>query len=60
MNNYPDGKLGANDQGSLNMAIYEREGRIIIDFGKDVSWLGFDKSSLRTLIDNLESRYKKL
>lgn len=57
---YPDGKINNNDEGALRIAIFIKDDRLIIDFGKDLSWLGFDKNTLRSFIDGLESNYKKL
>ena len=57
---YPDGKLNNNDEGALQIATFIKDGRVIIDFGKDLSWLGFDKDTLRAFIDGLEAKYKDL
>ena len=60
MEQYPDGKLNNSDEGELRMAIGIKDGRVVIDFGKDWSWLGFDKETLRNFIDGLEEKYKDL
>lgn len=57
---YPDGKLNNNDQGELRIATYAKDGRVIIDFGKDLSWVGFDKETLKAFIDGLQKQYEKL
>ncbi len=57
---YSDGKLNETDEGDLKIAIYSKDGKVIINFGKDLSWLGFDKKSLRLFIDGLEKQYKKI
>ena len=57
---YPDGKLKADDEGSLTMAIFVKDGRLVIDFGKDLSWIGFDKASLANLIEMLKVKYETL
>lgn len=57
---YPDGKLNKYDEGQLKIACYIKDNRIIIDFGKELSWLGFDKNTLRNFIDGLENKYKEL
>ena len=57
---YPDGKLNKNDEGALRIATYVKDGRVIIDFGKDLSWFGFDKQTLRAFIDGLEDKYRKI
>jgi hypothetical protein len=57
---YPDGRLDAGDNGAIEAAIYVKDGRLVIDFGKQLSWLGFEKKSLRGFIDALENKYKEL
>ena len=37
---FPDGMLNKNDEGELRVAIGIEKGRVVIDFGKDVHWLG--------------------
>lgn len=60
MSKYPDGKLHAGDEGELKVAMYIKKNRLIIDFGKDLSWLAFDKASLQSLITALSEEYAKL
>jgi len=60
MNKYPDGKLNNRDEGALRIATFVKDGRVIIDFGKDVSWFGFDKQTLRAFIDGLEKKYGEI
>jgi len=60
MKTYSDGKLNKNDEGDLQIAVYVKDGRIVVDFGKNLSWLGFDKVSLRNFINVLEDGYKKI
>jgi len=55
---YPDGKLNSNDEGQLRIATYVKDGRVIIDFGKDLSWLGFEKETLKAFIDGLQKQYE--
>jgi len=37
---YPDGKLNEYDEGAAIMAIGHLKGRVIVDFGQPVAWLG--------------------
>jgi len=60
MKTYSDGKLDETDEGDLHIATYLQDGRLIINFGKSLKWLGFDKDSLRQFIDGLEDTYKKM
>lgn len=57
---YPDGMLDKSDDGSLKVATYIKNERVVVDFGKELDWIGFDKQSLRTFIDNLEEKYKQI
>lgn len=38
---YPDGKLGPTDSGALVMAVSVDHGRVVIDFGTQVTWLAW-------------------
>lgn len=46
---FPQGKIKKDDQGELRMAIFGKDGKIIIDFGKELSWIGFSKDEARQL-----------
>jgi hypothetical protein len=37
---YPEGKLTPNDEGNLQFAIGEHDGKVVIDFGTSVHWVG--------------------
>lgn len=43
--NYPRGKLNESDEGAIEIAVYDKDRTIIIDFGKDISWIGMDKDT---------------
>lgn len=57
---YPDGKLNENDNGELRILTYVENGRVILDFGKDISWIGFDKHTLKTFIDGIQKKYEEI
>lgn len=40
---YPHGTTGPEDQGELKAAVYIRDGRLFINFGKSLSWLALTK-----------------
>lgn len=43
---YPRGQLNKNDEGAIAIAIsVEGSNTVRIDFGKELSWIGFDKST---------------
>jgi hypothetical protein len=40
---YPRGKLRDDDEGALDITIGLRDNTVIIDFGKDVKWIGMSR-----------------
>ncbi len=38
---FPDGKLNENDKGELTLTIGQKNGKVIVDFGISVAWIGF-------------------
>jgi hypothetical protein len=38
---YPDGKLNAQDEGGIAIAVATENGRVILRFPKPVAWIGF-------------------
>lgn len=39
---YPEGSLGPHDEGALRMGVaHDSKGTVILNFGKEVSWVGF-------------------
>ena len=41
--NYPKGKIIPEDQGELRLAIGTHDDSVIIEFGKEVKWIGLGK-----------------
>lgn len=50
---FPQGKLNKDDEGGLMIAISEYKGKIVIDFGVAVKWIGFDKEQARAFANNI-------
>jgi len=48
---YPLGKLTPNDEGELKMAVGCEKGKVILAFGKDVTWIGFTPEQARDLAE---------
>lgn len=55
-NRYPGGRLNEEDEGVLPIAILIEDKRIIIDFSKEIRWIGFDKDKARELANVLLSK----
>jgi hypothetical protein len=52
MVNYPRGKLQDDDEGELTFAMYWKDkahNTFIIDFGKDVKWIGLSREEAQQL-----------
>lgn len=39
---YPDGSIDSTDEGEIIFNVSSHRGRVIVNFGKPVSWLGLD------------------
>jgi hypothetical protein len=53
---FPRGKLTAEDEGGLAVAIGVKDKTVIVDFGKEVVWLGLDAASARQFAKNIMRR----
>lgn len=49
-----------NDEGKLQIALYVEDGVLVMDFGKEISWLGLDKQSCIALIARLRTKVREL
>lgn len=56
---YPDGVLKEDDDGELKMAIGNKDGRVFMDFGKQVTWIAFEPAGARELAKLLEEHADK-
>ncbi len=56
---FPDGKLGPEDEGELQLMIGRQDGQVRIDFGKSVAWLSLPKDTAvvfaRTILKHVEA-----
>lgn len=50
---YPNGRVLPTDEGETKMAVTNKNGVVIIDFGKPVAWVGFTATEIRGLIEVL-------
>ena len=52
-NEYPEGKLGPDDDGELQLAIGVVDGSVRIEFGTPVAWLGMSPNQARAMAESL-------
>lgn len=53
---YPDGVLHDCDEGELQIALGVKDGRIVVEFGKEIKWLGLLPGGARKLARALRER----
>ena len=57
---HPEGKLTPKDDGEIAFAVYEKEGKVVLDFGdKPVSWVGMSPEQASEVGRLLMKRAKK-
>ncbi len=42
LGDFPEGKLTKTDEGAIQFAIGEKDGKVVIDFGTPVNWVGMN------------------
>ena len=50
---FPQGKITEDDEGEIKLAVYHRENKVIMDFGKSTAWIGFDAQQAGELASTL-------
>lgn len=50
--NYPLGKLNETDEGEIMMGVSHTPGKVILNFGKPVAWIGFTAEQASELADS--------
>ncbi len=55
-NKYPEGKLNETDEGEIQLGVTHdpKIGKVIINFGKPVAWIGFSGAQAMDLARSLE------
>lgn len=54
--NFPRGKLNKDDEGELKIAIGVRDKTIIMEFGKEIKWLGMDADMALELANSIKEK----
>lgn len=57
---YPRGKLRADDEGALQMALVIQDGALVIAFPHPVTWIGLGIVDLENLIAGLQEKLAQL
>lgn len=56
---YPDGKLTPRDEGSIQFAIGSKDGKVVIDFGSPVAWIGMTPQQAMDLAAGIMKRARQ-
>ena len=57
---FPKGHLNKDDEGGLRIALTNSQGKVVIDFGKPVHWIGFDIEDAEALIVGLAKQIDEI
>ena len=52
---FPKGKIAPEDEGEIAFAVGHRDGKVVIDFGKSVAWLGMEQHQAIALANTILS-----
>lgn len=50
---FPEGKLTGEDEGEIRLAVGVHEGKVVVNFGKPVAWIGFSPQQARELAESI-------
>lgn len=63
---HPEGKLVKDDEGEIQIAVGNADGKVVIEFGKPIAWIGFSPEqaldlaqSIRAHALNIKDRQRK-
>lgn len=57
---YPQGKLNETDEGGITIAVGIENGKVVIQFGKPVAWIGFGRAEAMALASSLVDKAMEL
>lgn len=53
---YPEGALNETDEGELKLAIGVEDGKVVLNFGKSVAWIGFTPQQALALAESIRQK----
>ena len=53
---FPEGKLTDSDEGEIKLAVGASQGKVVIDFGTQVTWIGFTPKQARELAESIRKQ----
>jgi hypothetical protein len=56
---FPEGKVSATDEGTIQFGIGVKDGKVILDFGTPVAWIGMNPQDAADLASTLLKRARE-
>ena len=56
---FPEGQLSKSDEGSIQFAIGVKDGKVVLDFGTPVAWVGMNPQQAADLASTLVKRARE-
>ena len=56
---FPEGKLTQHDEGEIRLAVTHKDGKVVLAFGRSISWIGFDPKQAREVAELLRQHSYK-
>jgi hypothetical protein len=53
---FPQGQLNPVDEGEIKLAIGVEDGKVVLNFGKPVAWIGFDWQQALALAESIRQK----
>lgn len=60
LGDFPEGRLTKTDEGSIQFAVGEKDGKVVLDFGTPVHWLGLNPQQAADLAGLLLKRAREV
>ena len=60
LGDFPEGKLTKTDEGAIQFAVGEKDGKVILDFGTPVNWVGMNPQQAADLASLLLKRAREV
>lgn len=57
---YPEGKISGRDEGEIAFAVGVEDGKIVLNFGKPVAWVGFTPEQAMEIARMIRNKAKRL
>jgi hypothetical protein len=56
---FPEGMLNKHDEGEIRLAIGQKDGKVVIDFGTPVAWIGFTAEQADDIANTLREHARE-